>query len=347
MEDHIITALLNKYINNNCSKEELQIVLEWLKSSNKTTYIDEVIEPLWSNINNHIKRPEGEREEELLIEVSSLLQKIKQKEIPLQKRPLQETKSAKQPFHIIYKIAAVIIIALSITFGVREFRSYTESPITYIEHASSSGQHKTILLADGTNVTLNSESKLIVSSDFNKNHRIIEMEGEGFFEVAPNSQKPFIIKSGETQVKVLGTSFDFKSYKEDDFIKLTVSTGKVQVNLRESDVQLTILPNEHLSINKIDGNIIKESIKENNYNKWMKGSLYFNKEPIQEVINVINRTYKQEVVLDCGNCDFKITGIHDNKNIEAVINAICFTTGLSQRIKGNKIILYNKQNNPK
>ncbi len=87
---------------------------------------------------------------------------------------------------------------------------------------------KNLLLADGTKVILNSDTKLIIPSNFNKEERIIEMEGEGFFDVTPNPDKPFIIRSGEARVKVLGTSFDFKSYKEDEFIKLTVSTGKSQ-----------------------------------------------------------------------------------------------------------------------
>ena len=195
-------------------------------------------------------------------------------------------------------------------------------------------------MADGTKVVLNSDTKLRIPSNFNKEERVIEMEGEGFFDVTPNPDKPFIIKSGETQVRVLGTSFDFKSYKEDDFIMLTVSTGKVRVNVADQDLQLSVSPNEHLSINKVDGNVRKETIRENNYIKWMQGSLYFNKEPIREVLKTINRTYNRQVVLQCRKCDYFITGTHDNKSIDAVIEAICFTTGLRSREEGDKIILY-------
>ena len=91
-----------------------------------------------------------------------------------------------------------------------------------------------------------------------------------------------------------------------------------------------------------NGNINKETIQENNYIKWIQGSLYFNKEPIREVIKTINRTYNCKVILQCKNCDYKITGTHDNKSIEAVIEAICFTTGLHSRQEGEKIILYDK-----
>ena len=105
---------------------------------------------------------------------------------------------------------------------------------------------------------------------------------------------------------------------------------------------MSVSPNEHLSVNKIDGNVSKETIQENNYIKWIQGSLYFNKEPIREVIKTINRTYNRKVILQCKNRDYKITGTHDNKSIEAVIEAICFTTGLHSRQEGDNIIIYDK-----
>ena len=204
------------------------------------------------------------------------------------------------------------------------------------------GQRVALTLSDGTKVWLNSNSKFVYPAQFSSEERDVRLEGEGFFDVTPNPDKPFIIRSGEARVKVLGTSFDFKSYKEDEFIKLTVSTGKVRVNVADQDLQLAVSPNEHLSINKIDGNVRKESIEENNYIKWIHGSLYFNKEPIREVIKTINRTYNRKVILQCKNCDYRITGTHDNKSIEAVIEAICFTTGLRSKREGGNIILYEK-----
>ncbi len=336
MQETIIISLLRKYVKDQCSEQELRTLLQWLKSSDHHIGFDWVVQPLWDAIDKDMPRPDEEGENELRQEVSSLLSEIRQ----------QKTSNfgvrSKNRLNGFYRVAAILILALSVTLGALKVLDRPQSVVTYVEKMSAKGETKSLLLADGTKVILNSDTKLIIPSNFNKEERIIELEGEGFFDVTPDPDKPFIIKSGETRVKVLGTSFDFKSYKEDEFIKLTVSTGKVRVNMIDQDLQLAVSPNEHLSISKIDGNVRKESIEENNYIKWIHGSLYFNKEPIREVLKTINRTYNRKVILQCENCDYRITGTHDNKSIEAVIEAICFTTGLRSKREGGNIVLYEK-----
>lgn len=337
MEETTILSLLQKYIKDQCTEQELRTLLHWLKSSDNPADLDLVIQPLWNAIDQNMARPDQERENELRKEVSSLLSTIKQGS-----KTSNTGVRSKNRLNGFYRIAAILIVAFSVTFGLLKVIDRPQSEITYIEKTSAKGEKKNIRLADGTHIILNSGSNLRIPSDFNHQDRLIELEGEGFFNVTSNPDKPFIIKSGNAQVRVLGTSFDFKSYKEDEFIKLTVSTGKVRVNVTDLDLQLSVFPNEHLSVNKVDGSMKKETIGENNYIKWIQGSLYFNKEPIREVIKTINRTYNRKVVLQCRNCDYKITGTHDNKSIEAVIEAICFTTGLHSREEGEKIILYDK-----
>ena len=336
MQETIIISLLRKYVKDQCSEQELRTLLQWLKSSDHHIGFDWVVQPLWDAIDKDMPRPDEEGENELRQEVSSLLSGIRQ----------QKTSNfgvrSKNRLNGFYRVAAILILALSVTLGALKVLDRPQSVVTYVEKMSAKGETKSLLLADGTKVILNSDTKLIIPSNFNKEERIIELEGEGFFDVTPDPDKPFIIKCGETRVKVLGTSFDFKSYKEDEFIKLTVSTGKVRVNMIDQDLQLAVSPNEHLSISKIDGNVRKESIEENNYIKWIHGSLYFNKEPIREVLKTINRTYNRKVILQCENCDYRITGTHDNKSIEAVIEAICFTTGLRSKREGGNIVLYEK-----
>ncbi|WFE84557.1 FecR family protein [Parabacteroides chongii] len=341
MQDTSVISLLQKYIKNQCTEDELRTLLQWLKKPDDSVSLDWVIKPLWDTIDKNMILPDCERENELQKEVSLLLSNMKRKELNSADSILKVRK--KKYLNVFYRAAAIVVLVLSVTLGLLKVTEQAQETITYTEKISNKGETKSIFLADGTKVILNSDTKLTIPSDFNQEERIIEMEGEGFFDVTPNPDKPFIIKSGEAQVKVLGTSFDFKSYKEDDFIKLTVSTGKVRVNVVNQDMQLSVSPNEHLSVNKVDGTVSKEAIRENNYIKWIQGSLYFNKEPIREVIKTINRTYNRKVVLQCkGSCDYKITGTHDNKNIEAVIEAICFTTGLCSRLEGDNIIIYDK-----
>lgn len=131
-----------------------------------------------------------------------------------------------------------------------------------------------------------------------------------------------------------------KSYKEDDYINVTVSTGKVLVDISRIDFRMRVAGMEHLSVRKTSGDIFKFKMQENKYNEWINGVLYFNREPLGEVVKTINRKYHKYVLLQCKECNHIITGTHDNKSLEAVIEAICFTTGLKSREDQNTIILY-------
>lgn len=332
----IILTLLQKYIDNRCSEEELRLLFGWLKSAEDFHELDFVAESLWDTLDKKIAFPDETRRTELNREVEILIHAIRQKE--KEKKTIYRKRSSSIKW--IYRIAAVALLAITLSLGFLFTKENVPSEITYVEKTVPRGETMEYTLSDGTHVILNSESRLVIPSDFNEENRVIEMNGEGFFDVKSNPKKPFIIKSGNTQVKVLGTSFNVKTYAEDDIVGVTVSTGNVLVNVSDQDLQLRVTPNEHLLVNKINGSVNKQTFEENNYIKWMDGALFFDKEPIREVIKTINRKYERQVVLQCRRCDFIISGMHDNKNIQAVVEAICFTTGLKQKSEGDYIILY-------
>ncbi|GEM_PF-1535864 len=338
MNKHIqetsLVSLLQKYIDNRCNENELRILLHWLKSESPKDEFNQLSSSLWQEIDTQTDYPDEERKKELNREVDLLLQKIKQRKEKRQKSGILHHKSW------IIRIVAIFILLLGLGTGYLLMREGEAAPITYTEIIALRGEIKEYTLDDGTEIFLNSDSKLRIPSDYNQNERSIEIEGEGFFDVTSNPQKPFVIHCGGKQVKVIGTSFNVKSYEEDNYFEVTVSTGKVLVDIDSMDIRLRVTPMEHLSINKQTGNLSKLTLEENYYTRWINGLLYFNRQPIQEVIKTINRKYDRTIILDCPGCHHIISGTHDNISIEAVVDAICFTTGLKQRTEKDNIILY-------
>ena len=237
-------------------------------------------------------------------------------------------------------VTPIVIAGNEVSKGEVDDTNTNSTNISYTEIITHKGEQKVYHLSDGSKVTLNSDSKLLIPDDFNEKNRNILMKGEGFFEVTKNPKKPFVIKTNDTQVEVLGTSFNVKAYEEDDLLSITVSTGKVLVKVASQDLQLSLTPNQHLTVDNKRRTINKETFIENDYIKWMNGILYFHKTPIKEVIKTIERTYNTKIILNCKNCNQIITGTHDNKSLKAVIDAVCFTTGLRSQQKGDKIIIY-------
>lgn len=326
--------LLQKYIENRCDEYELRTLLHWLKSAEDTCGFDFVSESLWNKLESRYAYPDENRIRELNREVDILLRKIKtEHSIP------RKTRITRRKFF--YRIAAAVILLVGLGCGyLLTGKRGTADVVTYEEISAARGEIKEHTLKDGSRIILNSESRLRIPSDYNRESRQLEMTGEGFFEVTPNPRKPFTVKSGEAQVKVLGTSFNVKAHPEDNHIGVTVSTGEVLVNIPDIDLQLKVMPMEHLVINRETNGLTKLVLHENNYTKWTEGTLYFDKEPLSEVLKTINRKYGRNVILRCGNCDPLISGTHDNKSVEAVIDAICFTTGLRYREDEGNIILY-------
>lgn len=329
-----ILSLLQKYIENRCEEHELGLLLQWLKAPDNLENFNSVSSSLWNKLGEKYTYPDDKRIAELDNEVEVLLTKIRNKQTISKKRNIISK-------NFLYRSAAVLLLALGLSIGYLWLNNTnTSEKITYTILSTTRGEIKDFSLADGTHIILNSESKIKVPSDYNKNNRNIEMTGEGFFDVTPNPNKPFVIISGQAQVKVLGTSFNMKSYSEDNSIGVTVSTGKVLVKIPDIDLQLRVLPMEHLLVNKETSNVSKLALVENNYTKWIEGILFFDKEPLSEVVKTISRKYERNVLLRCTNCNPLISGRHDNKSLEAVIDAICFTTGLKQKEEGEYIILY-------
>lgn len=127
--------------------------------------------------------------------------------------------------------------------------------------------------------------------------------------------------------------------QEDELIAVSVRTGKVEVDMPESVMRL--LPNEQVIVNNANGEILKKNEDAQKVTAWLQGGLYFNRTPISSVIHDLERMYNQEIVLDPNVVfDDYIYGEHDNKSLEAVLNAIQYSTGIRYRTEGNRIVLY-------
>jgi ferric-dicitrate binding protein FerR (iron transport regulator) len=334
LEENKIIELIQKYIRNESSDHEVLMLINWLKTTDNHDTFSKSAQELWQMID--IKEASSISEQERVIlkeEVSKLINKGKRQQISIQ--------NTKYNYTTLLRFVAVLSIFFSATFAIYVNNNKAPKSIQYTQQETKHGERKEIQLKDGTKVILNAKTKIIIPSNFNEKSRLITLKGEAFFEVAHNVNKPFIIQSGEAKIKVLGTSFNVKAYELDKLMAVTVSTGKVNVGLENEELQLNLTPNQHLIINKETGDFEKKTISENNYINWKRGILYFEKEPIQEVIKVLNRKYKRRVVLLAGVGNYTISGIHDNKSLEAVVESICYTTGLSFKTVGEDIHIYD------
>lgn len=162
------------------------------------------------------------------------------------------------------------------------------------------GQTETITLSDGTSLTLNSGSRVTYPDFFVKGERRIFVDGEVYADVARDEDAPFIIESGNLQVKVLGTVFDLKSYSEDDNAQLMLFEGAVNMKANADSVihELIVHPGENVTYDKLAGDMTVRAFDEDAYRPFTeKGSIHFFNERLSDVARELERRFGVKVMI--------------------------------------------------
>lgn len=181
----------------------------------------------------------------------------------------------------------------------------------------------TIILSDGTKVMLNANSKLIYPVTFNKNKREVEIDGEGYFEVA-KSNIPFIVKVKGVDIKVYGTKFNVNSYGTNN-IETVLISGSIGVRLANNEQVLK--PNQLYNLNTLNEESKLQNIDAKAYISWIDGTIKSYNSSLWELITKLSNWYGVSFdFFDKHKKDLDITASFDmQQTIESVIQAIEFS----------------------
>ncbi len=196
-------------------------------------------------------------------------------------------------------------------------------------------------LNDGTEVTLNRNSKIEYVKGFNGKERKVSLTGDAFFNVKRNEEKPFIIATQNIEVAVLGTSFYVDSHEENPTIEVTVASGKVSVSTKEEEVILTI--GEKGIFNKETGMLIEILNNDPNYLSWKTKQMTFDDVPLGQVIDKINEVYHADIQFEntkLKNCT--ITAAFNQQSLHEVLEVISKTLDIQAEEQEQKILLKGK-----
>ena len=152
----------------------------------------------------------------------------------------------------------------------------------------------TVELCDGTKVYLNSGTTLEFPSRFDGKVRSVILKGEAYFDVARNVSKPFVVEVDEMKVKVLGTSFNVKSYVDEPGVYTTLVEGSVAI-LRDGQPEKKIKPGEQAYYNKGVGTLSIAEVDVKEFTSWKDGLFYFKDIALEEILRIVSRWYDLEV----------------------------------------------------
>lgn len=221
--------------------------------------------------------------------------------------------------------AAALVLSLGYYF-------YAKSPVVLVADL----QVVVDTLPDRSVVTLNKASSLRYQKSFNKKNRKVALEGEAFFEVTANKERPFEIDINDVQVKVVGTSFNVKSKKE--ATEVIVETGIVQV--LSNGEYMAVHPGQKIIVDKESGAMMLEQNQSQLYNYYRTHELICNNTPLSQLVAALNEAYESRIIIaNPATAQKKITTRFKQGDLDDILEVIAATLDLRVIRKDGQIIL--------
>ena len=325
---HIDFELIARYLSLEASEDENSRFEHWLdaKSANREVFQEYKI--LWDQVG----KVESIAGLDLDAEWESLVAKIDDMDAPT------VISMKKRSALLVSRIAVAAILVLALSFGGIFISRRTGYHAFLTENNT-----ETIILPDVSKVTLNAYSNVQYKKHFRKDLRKISLEGEAFFEVEKDASRPFVILVDGVEVKVLGTSFNVKAYKDNSEIEVIVSTGQVALTRPgETPESIILKPGNKGIFSRSDQSLTISRDIDRNYLAWKTRSLVFEDQSLIEVVQILNRVYNSRITVTSDSLkNARITSSFNNQTLDAILNVLAATLDFDVE-KSNGQILINE-----
>lgn len=343
-------ALFTRFLNNQCSDDERETVLNWLADPQNKIKAAQMMENHWAviNVTDSLKE----------IEVESLLNRTRNRIPELSKTDkgrnseAQNTPVLRKPFRFQLLAASVLAISL-VTFGILFLKRGDKVKISPAsqevfatrEVKTSSGEISEVVLPDGTKVRLNAQSSITYREDLHQqSHREMDLTGEAFFDVTEDPSHPFIVHTKSINIVVLGTSFNLKSYDDDATVETTLIKGKVVIeDLSLPGRKVSLSPNQKAIFSRATNSISLVDLKLERPVTWNEKTLQFEDEELVSVLRSLERWYGVSIHLeDKTNTSCKLTAVFDKETLAETLEIFRSLTGIEYSIVGREVFIKGK-----
>lgn len=224
---------------------------------------------------------------------------------------------------LLSSVAAFVVLIVGLTFTTSYFKRSSSASDTYFICSAPVGEMFEIVLSDSTVVWLNSGSKLLYTSQFNKSREVI-LEGEGYFEVTKKNGNNFTVHTNSYEVVVKGTKFNISSYKEDSVTTTTLLEGKVEIYKKGYEDKYVLVPGESIAYNLRENVFSKEKVDTSEYVSWHNKNFKYLDISLENLIVRLNRQYGVDIQLDESAQNLKKNEFYINLKNKETIDEILY-----------------------
>ena len=330
-EREVTTGRLLKYLKGELNQREARAIEDWASASEENEKTMVSLAKVYHLGQLARKYTENEVEEAWKKTC------IKAKVTPAVKKPLKRG-------WVSWSMAAVILL-LVISNAILLLRDPAVGTDKAIILTSRQGKFVNYTLPDSTVVTLNHNSSLEFPVAFNGDERRVKLNGEGYFDVARDEGKPFIVETGKgIEIKVLGTEFSLQSFSSDDIVQVALISGSVEINRTGvEDFQYIMHPSERFTCNVSNWEMKVETLSSITGVEWMSNKLVFMDTSLKEVARQISNHFGVQMTIDDESLNtIRFSGSFDNRELGTVLSYMEQTCGIKTMITPDGIILKKK-----
>lgn len=342
--------MIIRFLRGKLSLEEMKEVQKWIESSEENRKSFESVRKVWLSTSIHIENNNFDAEEGW-----NSLRKRQHKAVTNE----SPVKARRINYQQILRIAATIVLFFSIGAASSWLILSNKGDTRVSEVYAPIGSKSMITLSDGSQVWLNAGSKLTYNEDFNKKTRVVELEGEAYFDVTTNKLKPFVVQTSRMNVLAYGTKFNVKAYPEEETITATLEEGNIVVENKSvkgsaKTFKYELKPNESLTIvknDKVDEDLIlsekpekqvqllpKKIIVSENINtslntSWKDPEWVIKGKTLDEMAILLERRYDIKVSIESESLkQYKFSGTIHNETLEQLMEILAMTTPLNYEL---------------
>jgi transmembrane sensor len=278
---------------------------------------------------------------------------------------LNAAQKRKRKTFVAFAASFIVVMIIGLFYYTNSTKKANDLKLEQSIVSTKKGSRTKLELPDGTTVWLNSNSELLYNAvNYGKTIREVTLTGEGYFDVIKNPSKPFIIHTKRLDIKVLGTSFNVKSYPSEKTTETSLIKGSIEVNLKEGNEKIMMKPNDKLVVsdNMITQNVAtkKNLVTPTNAplvilsrlnrleqdssiveTAWLENRLVFNNESFEEIAQKMERWYNLTITITDINLKAKkFTGIFEKETATQALKAMQYTTEFKYSIKNNQVTIF-------
>jgi ferric-dicitrate binding protein FerR (iron transport regulator) len=323
--------LIKRYLNGIASDEDKMLLLSWLRIKGNVEEFNQ-LKTQWVNEKEY--EVLSEKEQIGLIRFQGyILKKSHDKGLKI------------NSYYRFLRYAAVLLFVISVGGGLVLFGNlYKLNQKTVFTSVADGGQVSKVILPDSSIVWINSESRLSYDQLYGKKNRSVVLDGQAFFQVNKNKKLPFIVKSNNLNVEVIGTKFDVEAYPDSPTTTVILQEGTVNVSLNQNlSKSITLKPGEQYSFNSVSKKSVVTKTNVLKLVSWKEGVLNIYDLPLTETIKKLERRYNYKFSLDENVEDLNVTMTLKNEDLTSVLQILKTIIPVSISTKNDSIYIKSRK----